>query len=165
VISAIRCRRTYRILACFGSQNRGQGERFPLDAAAELIIIAPRFSYDASEMLMRSLAMLGAAIVAALLLSACNETAQPVAAAPPGPPGASAAAVLGGLPQGAPCTEAIGRYHTVVQHDADTGNVNQSVYHQIEDEISRAAAACAAGHGGEAISLIQGSKARHGYHA
>ncbi len=115
---------------------------------------------------MRGLVLPGALVAAALLLCGCNETAQPVAAAPPGPPpGASGAAVLGGLPPGAPCTDAIGRYHTVVQHDADTGNVNQSVYHQIEDEISRAAAACSAGRGGEAISLIQGSKVRHGYHA
>ncbi len=110
---------------------------------------------------MRRLAMSGAAVVSALLLSACNETARPVAAAPPP---SAAGPSLAGLPPGAPCSDAIGRYHTVVQHDADTGNVNQSVYHQIEDEISRAAAACSSGHDGEARSLLQSSKDRHGYH-
>ncbi len=110
---------------------------------------------------MRGLALPGILFGAALLLSGCNESAQPVAAAPPP---AAAGPALAGLPPGAPCSGAIGAYQTVVQHDADTGNVNQSVYHQIEDEISRAAGACAAGRGGEAISLIQSSKSRHGYH-
>jgi hypothetical protein len=111
---------------------------------------------------MRGLVLPAALVAAALVLCGCNETARPVAAAPP--PSAPAGPSLAGLPPGAPCSDAIGRYHTVVQHDADTGNVNQTVYHQIEDEISRAAAACSSGHDGEARSLLQASKDRHGYH-
>jgi hypothetical protein len=52
----------------------------------------------------------------------------------------------------------------VVGADYRTGNVNQSVYVEIERELSRAAAACAAGREGEALSLIHQSEARHGYH-
>jgi hypothetical protein len=110
---------------------------------------------------MRGLFIPGAIAAAALALSGCNETVQPVAvAAPPPASGPS----LAGLPPGAPCTQAIGAYQTVIQHDNETGNVNQSVYHQIEDEISRAAAACSAGRDGEARSLLASSKDRHGYH-
>jgi hypothetical protein len=115
---------------------------------------------------MRGLGLPGAIVAMGLVLSGCNETARPVAALPaPPPPGAAAGPALAGLPPGAPCSSAIGSYQTIVQHDADTGNVNQSVFHQIEDEISRAAAACSAGHDGEARALLQASKNRHGYHA
>lgn len=109
---------------------------------------------------MHGLARLGLPVVAVLLLAGCNETARPVASAPPPPPGPA----LAGLPPGAPCSNAIGAYQAVVKHDSDTGNVNESVYHQIEDEIARAAGACSAGRDGEARSLLQASKERHGYH-
>jgi len=68
------------------------------------------------------------------------------------------------LPPGAPCTERLDHYQAVVGADHRTGNVNDSVYVQIERELSRAAAACAAGHEGEALSLIRQSEVRHGYH-
>jgi len=105
-----------------------------------------------------------APLVAALFMAGCNENARPVAATPaPLPPRASGPN-LSGLPQGAGCTQAINNYQSIVQHDSDTGNVNQSVYTEIESEISRAAEACSAGRDGEARTIIQGSKARHGYH-
>ena len=68
------------------------------------------------------------------------------------------------LAPGAPCTERLDRYQAVVGADHRTGNVNDSVYVEIEHELSRAAAACAAGHDGEALSLIRQSEVRHGYH-
>jgi len=136
---------------------------FPLDAATKLIINrGDLFSLNRFRRCdMRSLFNLGALVAAAFVLSGCNETTQPVVAAPP--PQVSGPS-LANLPPGAPCSQAIGAYQTVIQHDNDTGNVNQSVYRQIEDEISRAAAACSAGRDGEARSLLAASKDRHGYH-
>jgi hypothetical protein len=135
---------------------------FPLDAVSKLLIIRDKTRKLYLEMPMRGLAILGAIGSAACLLSGCNESARPVVAAPaPVPAGLS----LAGLLQGAPCTKAIGTYQNIVQHDADTGNVNQSVYHEIEDEISQAVTACSAGREGEADALLQNSKAKHGYHA
>ena len=43
------------------------------------------------------------------------------------------------------------------------GHVGQSVYNEIQREISAAAAACAAGKDGEASSMVSASKRRHGY--
>jgi len=102
-------------------------------------------------------------LTAALFVAGCNENARPIAATP-APPAPQAGANLSGLPQGAGCTQAINNYQSIIQHDSDTGNVNQSVYVEIEGEISRAAEACRAGRDGEARTLIQGSKSRHGYH-
>jgi len=62
------------------------------------------------------------------------------------------------------CTARLDRYQAVVNADHRTGNVNESVYAEIEHELSRAAAACAAGRDGEALSLIRQSEVRHGYH-
>ncbi len=62
------------------------------------------------------------------------------------------------------CNERLDRYQAVVGDDHRTGNVNQSVYVQIERELSRATAACAAGREAEALSLIHESEKRHGYH-
>ncbi len=72
--------------------------------------------------------------------------------------GASIAAAQAG------CNESLDRYQAVAGSDHRTGNVNESVYAQIERELSRAAAACAVGHEGEALSLIHESEVRHGYH-
>jgi hypothetical protein len=69
----------------------------------------------------------------------------------------------GRLPEAA-CTARLERYQEVVSADRRTGNVNASVYAQIERELSRAAAACSAGRDREALSLIRQSQARHGYH-
>gem|GEM_PF-458880 len=152
--------------AAFWLSKAKEGYLFLLDAAVCVIIIfsidQESFSCPVRRHVMRGL-VLPAAIIAAFALSGCNETAQPVAVAAPQPMAPSGPAIAG-MPPGAPCTNAIGAYQTVIQHDADTGNVNQSVYHQIEDEISRAAAACSSGHDGEARSLLQASKERHGYH-
>jgi hypothetical protein len=70
----------------------------------------------------------------------------------------------GGTTAQAGCNESLERYQAVVGDDHRTGNVNESVYVQIERELSRATAACAAGQEGEALSLIHTSEVRHGYH-
>lgn len=104
---------------------------------------------------------------AALTLCGCNLDA-PVASAPPPPPPpppqAAPAADFSNLPPEAPCTDKINRYQSVLVADHQTGNVNDSVFGQIEQELSDAAAACSAGHSGEALNLVRASETRHGYH-
>ena len=99
-------------------------------------------------------------MVAALALAGCNETngatmAGPVASAP--------IRVRAG--DGAQCGAEIDRFQAIVTSDRDTGNVDPKVFEQIESELSRASAACAAGRGAEAHAIVAGSKARHGYRA
>jgi hypothetical protein len=103
--------------------------------------------------------------LAAIALGGCSRTAgssAPIAAvAPqvPGPPNWPK------LPEGAACTNDLNHYQTVLDADVGTGNVNRSVYDQIETELGRAANACAAGHDGEARAIIRSTKLRHGYRA
>jgi hypothetical protein len=105
---------------------------------------------------------LSAVCAAALLaLAGCNAPRQtgpvidPVGPArpEPAPP----------LPEGSGCSGAISRYRSVMENDLSMGHVNQSVYKQIQGEISEAASACAAGQDAKAVSLVRASKARHGY--
>jgi hypothetical protein len=110
----------------------------------------------------------GLAVAAlAALLAGCNETTGPVASVPPpatrGP--AASAVSASNLPPGAACTSEFNEYQAVLRADVETGNVNKSVFDQIQRELTGANAACAAGRDAEARSLIQASKARHGYRA
>ena len=57
----------------------------------------------------------------------------------------------------------VARYRAVIANDHETGNVNDSVFKQIDGEIAAAAYACAAGNDGQAIAQIRASKTRHGY--
>jgi hypothetical protein len=113
---------------------------------------------------MRRSAWLLTAFVA-FALCGCNLDA-PVASAPPPPPPpqAAPAADFSKLPPDAPCTDKINHYQSVLVADHQTGNVNDSVFAQIEQELSDAAAACSAGHNGEALNLVRASETRHGYH-
>lgn len=97
----------------------------------------------------------------ALALCGCNEPA-PVASAPPPPQ--VPIADFSGLPAGAPCTDMINRYQSVLVADHRTGNVNDSVFAQIEHELTDAAAACSAGNSAQAAGLVRASEDRHGYH-
>jgi hypothetical protein len=103
--------------------------------------------------------------LAAITLGGCNRTSgssAPVAAvAPQGP----AAPNWPKLPEGAACTNDLNHYQTVLDADVRTGNVNRSVYDQIEADLGRAADACAAGHDGEARAIIRSTKLQHGYRA
>lgn len=112
---------------------------------------------------MRSQALLAAAFFAAAL-AGCNaprQTAPAVEPAGPRRPGPAAQQ----LPEGAGCSASIARYRSVMENDLSMGHVNQSVYGQIQGEISEAAAACAAGQDAKALSLVRASRARHGYPA
>lgn len=117
----------------------------------------------------RSLPVSIAFIAAAIGLSACNQTTGSQAGAPT----AAAAPNRDGitdpnwppLPEGAACSDDLNRYQTIVKADANTGNLNRSVYVEIESELQPAAEACAAGRDAEARKLVQASKARHGYRA
>ncbi|MCB1534898.1 MAG: hypothetical protein KDJ44_09275 [Rhodoblastus sp.] len=108
------------------------------------------------------------ACAAALLsLASCNSSPQPQAVATAPAPQQRVVSPLTPqgfkLPEGAGCSGAIARYRAVIANDHQTGNVGESVYRQIEGEISGASAACAAGKDGEAMRLLAASKSRHGY--
>ncbi|PNE11202.1 MAG: hypothetical protein CR217_10110 [Beijerinckiaceae bacterium] len=111
-------------------------------------------------------AFLSAAVfLAAIALGGCNQTSgssAPVAAVAPQPP---VPPNWPNLPEGAACTKDLNHYQTVLDADVHTGNVNRSVYDQIETDLGRAADACAAGHDGEARAIIRSTKIQHGYRA
>ena len=110
---------------------------------------------------MMSRAKILIAVGAALGLAGCNE-----GAGMPGPNATSPVAVSSlSLPPGAPCPKEIGTYQNVVKSALATGNVEQKDYDQIQHELSRAAAACSSGKGGEAHAIVATSKERHGYRA
>ncbi len=69
------------------------------------------------------------------------------------------------LPEHAACTKDLNHYQTVLDADVGTGNLNRSVYDEIEIDLGRAAAACAGGRDGEARAIIRSTKVRHGYRA
>jgi hypothetical protein len=100
----------------------------------------------------------------AIALTGCNtcERAQPVAMAPQAYARGTTSPDLQS-PGGSGCSGAVARYHGVMANDHANGHVDQSVYDQIQREIAEAASACSAGQDARAVSLIQASKARHGY--
>ncbi len=109
--------------------------------------------------------ILAGVALAAIALGGCNQTSgpsAPVAALAPQP---SASPNWPNLPEGAACTKDLNHYQTVLDADVKTGNVNRSVYDQIEVDLGRAANACAAGHDGEARTIIRKTKVEHGYRA
>ncbi|WP_034993437.1 hypothetical protein [Beijerinckia mobilis] len=102
-------------------------------------------------------------LLLAVSLAACNQTTaanapQVAAAAAPSVPQRP------DLPPDASCTKAFDRYQNVLKADVTTGNVEQKVFDQIQTELAKAGAACAAGRDGEAMALIRSSQAKHGYH-
>ncbi|HTV33241.1 MAG TPA: hypothetical protein VME69_09085 [Methylocella sp.] len=105
------------------------------------------------------------ALFAGVLQAGCNLSSggqTPVATATPQAP---ARPDWPKLPDGAPCTDALTHYQTILDSDVSTGNVNRSVYDQIEVELVPAASACAAGKSSEALNMIRKTKEKHGYHA
>ncbi|MDB5651478.1 MAG: hypothetical protein JWL62_2998 [Hyphomicrobiales bacterium] len=108
---------------------------------------------------LRTLALLAAT---APLLAGCNAGSQPTAlVTEPAATRSLYPHVV--MPEGSGCSAVIGRYDAVLKADAETGNVNKSVYENIQGELSSARSACAAGRDGEARSLVSASKSRHGY--
>ncbi|MGH6863109.1 MAG: hypothetical protein ACRECN_02360 [Methylocella sp.] len=103
--------------------------------------------------------------LAAIAVSGCNQTSgssAPVAAVGPRAP---APPNWPKLPEGAACSNDLNHFQTVLDADVGTGNVNRSVYDQIETDLGRAANACAAGHDGEARAIVRSTKLQHGYRA
>lgn len=99
--------------------------------------------------------------VALISLAGCNAQRQTGPAIDPvGPTRPEPTAQL---PEGSGCSGAITRYRSVMENDLSMGHVNQSVYNQIQGEISEAASACAAGQDAKAVALVRASKSRHGY--
>ena len=105
------------------------------------------------------LVVLGAAIA----LAGCNETSGSMLG--PQTSVAQAPDAGSGLPPGAPCSSEINSFQSVLKDDLATGNVEQKVYDKIEKDLARASAACAAGNGREAHSIVSATKVRHGYRA
>jgi hypothetical protein len=104
-------------------------------------------------------------LLAALTLGGCNQTSGPTAPVATASPQAPTAPNWPKLPEGAACTNDLTHYQTVLDADVGTGNVNRSVYDQIETELVPAANACAAGHDSEAQAIIRSAKLKHGYRA
>ena len=104
-------------------------------------------------------------LLAALALGGCNQTSSSSAPVATAVPQAPAPPNWPKLPDGAACTKELSHYQTVLDADVGTGNVNRSVYDQIETELVPAANACAAGHDGEALAMIRSAKVKHGYRA
>lgn len=108
----------------------------------------------------RSIVVCGATIA----LCGCNLSSgapgptavavAPAAAKPDWPP----------LPEGAACTGDLNKFQTLLGADVSTGNLNRSVYDQIQTDLEKAAQACADGHDAEAHRIIHAAKAKHGYH-
>jgi hypothetical protein len=99
---------------------------------------------------------------AALALSGCNSSAPPPQASAPQARAAMTPSDFK-LPQGGGCGGEIARYKAVIDNDHSTGNVNDSVWKQIEGEIASASAACSSGNEAQALGLLRASKSRHGY--
>lgn len=103
-------------------------------------------------------------LLAAVALGGCNQTmpSTPVAIAVPQGPSRPA---WPSLPENAACAKELTHYQTVLDADVSTGNLNRSVYNEIETDLARAASACANGKDGEANAIIHATKIKHGYRA
>lgn len=66
-------------------------------------------------------------------------------------------------PGHAACMETVASFKRVVESDARSGNMNQSVYRRVKPEVDRAEAACAAGRDAESERMINSTKSRFGY--
>lgn len=109
---------------------------------------------------MKRVVLIFSTLALASTLASCNAARSPTPAAQGSAGTPTPVAATAG---GSDCGGVISRYRSVVKADADTGNVNKSVYSQIDEEIRRAEAACSAGRDAEARSLVSASKSRHGY--
>ncbi|WP_298352503.1 hypothetical protein [Rhodoblastus sp.] len=102
------------------------------------------------------------AVALTLALSGCNADRTAPQVAMPQAPVETVLRVTPGAAEGG-CTAEIARYRGIVDHDAATGFVAQSVAAQIQGEIGEAQRACDAGDQLRARYLLRASKQRHGY--
>jgi hypothetical protein len=63
----------------------------------------------------------------------------------------------------AACSGAIGEFETIINSDAETGNLNKGVYRKIVAELGAVKANCSAGRDVEATRALSAIKSRHGY--
>jgi hypothetical protein len=61
------------------------------------------------------------------------------------------------------CGGAIGEFETIINSDAETGNLNKGVHRRIVAELGPVKANCAAGRDAEATRALTAIKSRHGY--
>jgi hypothetical protein len=106
-------------------------------------------------------------LAAVFSLAGCNASAPPPVAAVAAPDAYAARTPPPdlNLPPGAACTADIEQWRPVLEDDLQTGNLNQSVYDQIQSDIAAAAPVCRAGRDAQARGMIAASKRKHGYHA
>ncbi len=64
---------------------------------------------------------------------------------------------------GSGCGQAIAAFELVIDSDAQTGNLNKSVYPRITKDLAPAKSACTAGRDADANSQLAAVKARYGY--
>lgn len=107
-------------------------------------------------------------LVSALGLAACQTTSPPPApAAAPAPKqeprGVSVTPTNFKLPEGAGCSGDIARFRAIQANDLETGHTTKTVYDQIEAEMKKADALCAAGNSGAASAHVRATKSRFGY--
>jgi hypothetical protein len=95
----------------------------------------------------------------AVALAGCNQTSS----SGPAPATAASGATPVSLPAGAACTPRLERFRAVIENENRVGQVNPSVYRQVNAELTRAEQACAAGRDADAESMLAATKARHGY--
>ncbi len=69
------------------------------------------------------------------------------------------------MPSGNGCAADIARFQIIMDNDYRTGNVNQSVYAQIEKDLDAASRACSAGQDAQARAMVRSTRSRHGYPA
>lgn len=107
-----------------------------------------------------ALRLIALASLSTLPLAACNESIPaPQAAATP----STVTPASFRMPEGSGCKGEVDRFRAVMDNDQQMGQVNASVYKKVSAEIDQASAACAAGKDGQAVAMINASKARHGY--
>ena len=63
----------------------------------------------------------------------------------------------------AACGSAIGEFETIINSDAETGNLNKGVYRKIVSELAPVKAHCSAGRDAEANRALAAIRSRHGY--
>ncbi len=99
----------------------------------------------------------------ALLLAACNASAQPQQTDPSAAGSLTVAQQGTPLPEGGSCSGDIARYRAIQEQDIKMGHVAKSVYNKIKAEIAAAEVECNSGHEARARQMILVSKKKHGY--
>lgn len=106
------------------------------------------------------------ALALTLMLAGCNANrASPVVElAPPATPAHIRVTSPDlGAPQGGGCAGDIAKFRAIQENDLAKGNVERSVYAQIQADLAEADQACKAGDALRAEGLLRATKAKHGY--